>query len=113
MVKRNNRTSVMSCLFLMIYAVDGAIHLLNNWGQIKKQNGLVGAPALTFFLTLFRARKVTGTFEIRAAGPYMFRAVFKRGTNPFGIYYLANKTKLCVQSKIKGDITYEVMLITL
>ena len=105
----------MSCLFLMIYAVDGAIHLLNNWGQITKQNGLVRAPepALTFFLTLFRARKVTGTFEIRAAGPYMFRAVFKRGTNPFGIYYLANKTKLCVQSKIKGDVTYEVMLITL
>ena len=48
-----------------------------------------------------QARKVTGTFEIRAAGPCIFRAVLKRGTNPFGIYYLANETKLCVQSKIK------------
>ena len=48
-----------------------------------------------------QARKVTGTFEIRAAGPCIFRAVLTRGTNPFGIYYLANETKLCVQSKIK------------
>ena len=48
-----------------------------------------------------QAKKVTGTFEIRAAGPCIFRAVLKRGTNPFGIYYLANETKLCVQSKIK------------
>ena len=58
-------------------------------------------PVLTFFLTLFRAQKVTGTFEKRAAGPYIFRVVFKRGTNPFDVYYLANETKLCVQPKIK------------